>query len=38
MWGQFWGVIRDPKSKEKSVHASGVYKLSKDGKEWEDNE
>ena len=38
MYDQFWGVVRDPKSKEKSVHASGVYKLSEDGKEWEDNE
>lgn len=38
MYHQFWNTVKDPNSEEKSVHASGVYKMSADGTEWEDNE
>ena len=38
MYDSFMNMIRsDGDDKDKTLHASGIYKLSDDGKEWIDN-
>lgn len=36
-YAEFMTLMGDKSDDSKSLHASGVYKLSSDGKTWEDN-